>query len=99
MIEKLYLIFTPNGFIGTSYILENSNNISALVDLYSYYDYEGRVNLDFEQHCRFDYPKGSAEHIVLEESIKALISNYDTNPQTYLWSEPLDTNKFDPHPI
>lgn len=99
MKERLYLIFTEGGFIGTILIFENDTNIFTLIDLFGYFEDQGIIYLDSEIHQKFSFNKGTADSDVLEESLIKLIPNYDKNKLHYLWSDKIDPNKFNPHPI
>ena len=97
MNERLWLIFTEGGFIGTTIILENDNNVYSLVDLFGYFEDQGIVYLESEIHQKYSFVKPKEDNEVLEESIQKCIPSYLNNKLTYHWSM-IIPSQYDTHP-
>lgn len=94
MIEKIYFLYSEQGFIGTITWLEVDDKIFALVDVYGLFADGRNVYLDTEIHYKAGFRKPVAEDEVINTTLARVIPNYDR--RVYLWSC-VETHQFNPH--
>jgi hypothetical protein len=94
MIEKVYFIYSEQGFIGTVTWLEVIDKIFALVDIYGIFVDGKNIYLDTEIHYKDGFFKPLAEDEVINTALSRIIPGYDH--RVYLWSC-IETNQYNPH--
>jgi hypothetical protein len=98
MKEKLYLIFTEGGYIGTVTWIEDSNFIFACADIYGVFNDGTNTYLETEVHYKLKFNNSSDEDIVLNGILSKIIPSYEANGYTYHWRDITPSN-YDSHPI
>jgi hypothetical protein len=94
MIEKVYFIYTEQGYIGTITWLEVDDKIFALADIYGIFVDNQNVFLETEIHFKNMFDKPRTEDEVLNSTLSQIIKNYDA--RVYLWND-ITTSQFNPH--
>ena len=97
MKEKLYLIFTEGGFIGTVTWIEDTNYVFAFADIYGIFNSGQNLFLDSEIHYKLKFSKPIEDHEVLNGLLEKIIPNYQSNGYTYHWKD-ITPDNYDSHP-
>lgn len=95
--EKLFLIYTKYGYIGTVTWIETDDHIYSFADLYGFHSDTENVFLDTEIHYKLRFAKPTKEEDVIENILRRTIDNYDQNQLAYHWKD-IKTSDYNTHP-